>query len=120
MEEIIGTASPLAQLLEGIHGKKREQVDEAMARIRTLLAPTFKPALDGTSQGLFQVIRCAISQKPELACAINPEDGSLPLHHAASLGDIAISDLLLRTVRDATPHHKTRTRVSGRVLLSLP
>jgi ankyrin repeat protein len=89
--------SPLAQLLEGIHSKRRERVDDAMRQIRTLLKPTLAPS--NVSTGLVEVVRLVLSHSPELACAVNPDDGSLPLHHAVSLGDVAVAELLLSTVR---------------------
>lgn len=93
--------SPLAQLLEGIHSNRREQADEAFNQIRTLLEPsaTPLPVLDGSPRGLYEVVRVALAIRPELACAVNPDDGSLPLHHAAGLGDMPITELLLTTVR---------------------
>jgi len=94
------SSSPLVQLLEGVHGKRREEVDDAMTQIRRLLklAPS-DLVMDGTSKSLCNIVRLILLHNPELACAVNPDDGSLPLHHAASLGDIAVAELLLATVR---------------------
>ena len=93
--------SPLVQLLEGVHGKQRERIDEAMAQIRALLklSPSDRLDMDGTPDRLCNIVRLVLSRIPELACVVNPDDGSLPLHHAASLGDIAVTELLLSTVR---------------------
>jgi hypothetical protein len=105
-------SSPLVQLLEGIHCQQRDRVDNAMKQIRILLAPLASNdlVLDGTSKTLSEVVRLVLSRHPELACAVNPKDGSLPLHHAASLGDIAITELLLATVRELAQTRVSRAR----------
>ncbi len=96
---IMESVSPLANLLEGVHNQRRNQVDEAMTQIRTLLHPSaLQLVLDGSPAGLSEVIRLVLARHPELACLVKRDDGSLPLHHAASLGDIPIADLLLATV----------------------
>lgn len=103
------SVSPLAKLLEGIHSQRRDQVDSAMTQIRArLLEASDLFVMDRSSAGLREVIRLSLSKHPELACAVNPEDGSLPLHHAASLGDIPICQLLLATVRIVHRHAFTR------------
>lgn len=88
------SVSPLANLLEGVHSQRRNQVAEAMTQIRRLMHPS---APDGSSVGLFDVIRLVLATHPELAYK-KRDDGSLPLHHAASLGDIPIAKLLLAKV----------------------
>lgn len=96
------SVSPLANLLEGVHNQRRNQVDEAMTQIRTLLHPSaLQLVLDGSPAGLSEVIRLVLARHPELACIVKRDDGSLPLHHAASLGDIPIAELLLATFPEA-------------------
>ena len=87
-------------LLEGVHCRRRDQVDEAMRELQTVLTQSASfTVLSEQQPGLSEVIRLLMASHPELASAVSPEDRSLPLHHAAALGDVAAAQHLLVKVR---------------------
>lgn len=91
---------PLFLLLEGVHCQRRDQVDEAMRQLQTVLTQSASSTvLSDQRLGLSEAIRLLMAYHPELASTVSPEDRSLPLHHAAALGDVAVAQHLLAKVR---------------------
>jgi hypothetical protein len=98
--------TPLLQLLDGIIAQSETSVGIAMAEItRKLLEkgtvlrlphPGESPLLSVIN--LHAVLHTLLSVFPELARCPSQHDESLPLHFAASLGNIQVASLLMSKV----------------------
>jgi hypothetical protein len=91
--------SPLFLLLEGVHCQRREQVDEAMRQLQTVLSQSACSSPSYKQRGLSEAVRLLMTHHPELASTVSPEDRSLSLHHADALGEAAVAQHLLAKVR---------------------
>lgn len=88
-----GSATPLLLLLDSVLCQDREQLDTAMNQVRKLLRSDMPPV-----PNLSDVVGMLIKNRPDLACVASEHDNSLPLHFAASIGDVSVADILIAAV----------------------
>jgi ankyrin repeat protein len=108
--------SPLLLILDGVLSQDEDRVAQALQEIalaHVLPIPIVNScspsALMGTgtsttsasnsSDALLNFLRALLEATPSLAGIASSHDGSLPLHFAASLGDVRVASLLLDHVR---------------------
>lgn len=72
--------------------------------------PEYKSPLRSASV-LEGIVRRLLTIKPQLARIASVSDGSLPLHFAATIGNIKIAALLLHHHRDAALTHNTKGKI---------
>jgi hypothetical protein len=68
-------------------------LDTAMNQVRKLLNSDVPPV-----SNLSDVVGMLIKNRPDLACVASEHDNSLPLHFAASIGDVSVADMLVAAV----------------------
>lgn len=113
--------SPLLLVLDGVLSQDEERVTQALREITLahvlplaivnncspsdLLATTTTTttilesnASSSSSDALLNLLRALLDAAPSLAGIASSHDGSLPLHFAASLGDVRVASLLLDRV----------------------
>lgn len=115
---------PLLLLLDGVLSQDEEKTGIALQQIEKL-DPTFQylqsinsgsitgPGLEYNSplrspSALEGIIERLLTIKPHMARVASEIDGSLPLHFAASIGNIRVAALLLNYNRDAALTHNTK------------
>jgi len=109
-EEEEPTATPLLFLLDGCLSRDEARVQEALQEIHQLLGggrpvssshPAAPPASSfcDTPAALCQVLQALLAVRPEFCRMRSAHDGSLPLHFAASLGNVPAADILWKQVR---------------------
>mmetsp|Transcript_23188 Transcript_23188/g.54739 ORF Transcript_23188/g.54739 Transcript_23188/m.54739 type:complete len:625 (-) Transcript_23188:159-2033(-) len=125
--------TPLLQLLDGILSQNEEHTNAALAQIEKLdpcfghhnFIPTpSKPhnfSSDNaclicdsplrSSSALEAIVRRLLAVQPHLAQVSSESDGSLPLHFAASIGNIRIAALLIGHYREAALAHNTKGKI---------
>ena len=89
------STTPLLLLLDSFLCQDREQLETAMNQVRKLLCSEVPPLAS-----LSDVVGILIKTRPDLACVASEHDNSLPLHFAASIGDVSVADILLAAVRN--------------------
>lgn len=87
------STTPLLLLLDSVLCQDREQLETAMTQVRALLQRD-EPGL----LTLSAIVGQLLAASPNLALVPSEHDNSLPLHFAASIGDIAVAELLIASV----------------------
>ena len=87
------STTPLLLLLDSVLCQDREQLETAMNQVRILLQRDVPRHLP-----LSAIVRQLLTASPNLAMILSEHDNSLPLHFAASIGDIAVAELLIASV----------------------
>ena len=104
--------SSLLLLLDGVMSVDEQSTAPALEQIKKL-NPDFqclKSPLRSAS-ALETIVEHLLKIKPELARVASESDGSLPLHFAASIGNIKVAALLLDHHRDAALAHNTKGKI---------
>jgi ankyrin repeat protein len=101
--------TPLLLLLDGILSQQTERTATALQQIEELV--NIQPLQESplrSSRALESIVHALMIYDPQLARMASAHDGSLPLHFAASLGNIKIASLLLEKYRKGavTPNSK--------------
>jgi hypothetical protein len=116
--------TPLLRLLDAVISQDDAQIEPATNAVRQTLLPFICIPELITTANLAEVIRLVLRHYPSLASASSIQDGSLPLHFAASLGNVGVASVLYSMVRmhltavDFTPISRcSLTQVS---ILSVP
>jgi hypothetical protein len=99
--------TPLLLLLDAVLAQSERRVQIAMAEIkRTLLEngtvlrlPEADESPLRSFPNLYAVLHTLLDVFPEIARCPSERDGSLPLHFAASLGNVQVASLLMSKVR---------------------
>jgi ankyrin repeat protein len=105
------TASPLLLLLDSILSQDEARTSQALAQIQAIV-PLMKPWSEDnpmrSAVALESIVQTLMKHQPQLAQIASKHDSSLPLHFAASIGNIRVAHLLLEQFRDAasTPNSK--------------
>lgn len=109
----------LLKLLDGVLSQDQQFTDAAIEQMQKL-DPGFD-AGSGCSSGCDSPLQCAsaleniverlMKIKPDLARVASESDGSLPLHFAASVGNIKVAALLLKQHRDAALTHNAKGKI---------
>lgn len=101
------TTTPLLSLLDGVLSRDEEQIRQAMQHLHSAAIPTSEVRRLNVST-LVNIVASIVARKPEWASVASQRDGSLPLHFAASIGNIEVARLILQHNRQATsvPNHK--------------
>lgn len=86
------STTPLLLLLDSVLCQDREQLETAMTQVRALLQR------DPGLLSLSAIVGQLLAANPNLALVPSEHDNSLPLHFAASIGDIAVAELLIASV----------------------
>jgi len=121
--------TPLLMLLDGILSQDEQSTITALKQIEKL-DPAFQypqsihagyisdPSSDPEYESPLQsasalegIVERLLTIKPHLARIPSESDGSLPLHFAASIGNIRVADLLLNHHRDAALTHNTKGKI---------
>jgi ankyrin repeat protein len=84
-------SSPLLLLLDGMLSRDQARVDEALRTITGSSTSTQPPPL-------LEMLSTYLQASPEVAAIPSSHDGSLPLHFAASLGNVQVAELIWRYV----------------------
>lgn len=98
--------TPLLLLLDGILSQSEERAQPPLVEITRLLResdvhlilPHPDISLTRSAANLLAVLEALLSVQPELVSFPSQRDGSLPLHFAASLGNVQVASLLLGKV----------------------
>ena len=90
-----GSTTPLLLLLDSVLSQDREQLDTAMQLVRRLLNRDIPDLLSTT---LPEIVKQLLASNPDLAFIPSEHDRSLPLSFAASIGDVAVAELLINVV----------------------
>jgi ankyrin repeat protein len=103
------TTTPLLLLLDGILSQDEERTDLALRQIQELVPnqPLSESPLR-SAYALEGIIQTLMTYQPHLAQVASKHDGSLPLHFAASIGNVRVAKLLIEKYRTAacTPNSK--------------
>jgi hypothetical protein len=111
------SSTPLLFLLDGVLSQDDDRVNEAVHEIQRLVpslqpaatvAPSDNTALATTATAsaslctdsvqLCRIVTALLEHCPELASVRSEHDGSLPLHFAASLGNVQVAQTILEKV----------------------
>jgi hypothetical protein len=106
-----GSTTPLLFLLDGVLSRDEVRVATAVNEIAQLIHPhqlfpdgantTAAHESPCTSQAaLCYILTCLLTHHPEFASMRSEHDGSLPLHFAASLGNVQVASIILSKVND--------------------
>lgn len=123
------TNTPLLLLLDGILSQDEQSTDTALRQMEKI-DPAFHylhsiqtdSIADSSSSSeyesplrsasaLEEIVKRLLTIKPHLAAVASESDGSLPLHFAASIGNIKVAALLLDHHRDAALTHNTKGKI---------
>eukprot|EP00934_Nitzschia_sp_Nitz4_P008781 Nitzschia sp. Nitz4//scaffold208_size52459//17654//19495//NITZ4_006810-RA/size52459-processed-gene-0.24-mRNA-1//1//CDS//3329541651//8771//frame0 len=100
--------TPLLLLLDGILSQDATRTEQALEQLKAVapLPATGNPMTSGSA--LESILRALMRASPELAAGVSALDGSLPLHFAASIGNIRVAHILLQAHPKAavTPNKK--------------
>lgn len=102
-EPMAAAATPLLFLLDGCLSQDEDRVAEAVAEIRqlgvplSLQLPSNSPCRDGAA--LCHVLYRLLHRHPAYCQYRSEHDGSLPLHFAASLGNVEAARIIFEKVR---------------------
>jgi ankyrin repeat protein len=123
------TNTPLLLLLDGILSQDEQGTDTALRQIEKLdpafqylqsiqtdsiTGPSFSSEYESplrSASALEEIVRRLLAINPYLAAVASESDGSLPLHFAASIGNIKVAALLLDHHRDAALTHNTKGKI---------
>jgi ankyrin repeat protein len=113
----------LLLLLDGVLSQDEQSVGIAFDQIEELDPDFHKSMRASCIQGpgyesplrsasaLERIVERLLTIKPQLARVASESDGSLPLHFAASIGNIKVATLLLNHHRDAALTHNTKGKI---------
>mmetsp|Transcript_37879 Transcript_37879/g.92191 ORF Transcript_37879/g.92191 Transcript_37879/m.92191 type:complete len:639 (-) Transcript_37879:782-2698(-) len=112
------SASPLLLLLDGILSQDNETTQAAMEQIGQL-DPKLTAYMSYHNMGspirssaaLEVVVDALMGRMPHLARVASDSDGSLPLHFAASIGNVRVASLLLTSYREAAVRHNAKGKI---------
>jgi ankyrin repeat protein len=108
--------TPLLLLIDGLLSQDEQQILTAtgqmasmLLRLREIHLPL--PAESPTPQDICRILHVVLGAFPDLASTPSKYDGSLPLHFAASLGEVDMAALILNKFPSAasTPNSKGKT-----------
>jgi len=121
--------TPLLLLLDGVLSQDEESTDTALKQMAKL-DPKFQYFQSSEAQPadsinfvfeyrsplhsasrLEAIVERFLIVKPDLARVASESDGSLPLHFAASIGNIRVASVLLNNHRDAALMHNTKGKI---------
>jgi ankyrin repeat protein len=89
------TKTPLLSLLDGILSQDVTQVQQAMSLINKIVSgPPIEESPIRSAETLAMVIQRLLQHRPKFATVASGHDGSLPLHFAASIGNVQVASLL--------------------------
>ena len=91
------STTPLLLLLDSVLCQDREQLDNAMQQVRTLVDVPI------SLSNLSEVVHALLEDNPQFASVTSEHDKSLPLHFAASVGDIRVAEILIAKVSYSYP-----------------
>ena len=99
------TATPLLFLLDGCLSRDEDRVQEALEEIAEVMRPAGRmPALAASPcvcpLALCQVITALLAVRPDFCRLPSEHDGSLPLHFAASLGNVEVASIVFHKVSE--------------------
>lgn len=110
------STTPLLLLLDSILSQDQQRIRDARTRVRQIVAdaseanPGLKAfalaPLDGRTESfdyLLQDVDMILTVFPNLASVTSEHDGSLPLHFAASIGNVPVATRILSQV---SPTHE--------------
>lgn len=97
------STTPLLLLLDSVLSQEADRIRDARTRIREMVAKlnpalAARPAPKGSS-ALLHDVEMLLTAFPNLASVESTHDGSLPLHFAASIGDVRVARRILTQVR---------------------
>ena len=92
------SSSPLLQLLDAVISQDDLRIQLSMNEVRGMLPP-FVVLPDVSTTHLAEIVRSLLRNYPNLASTASLQDGSLPLHFAASLGSVGVASALFSVVR---------------------
>ena len=101
--------TPLLLLLDGILSQDEVATNDALRQLREIIPlPSLQESPLRSASSLELIIRACMLHQPQLAEMSSKNDGSLPLHFAASIGNVLVAKLLLEQNRNAacTPNSK--------------
>jgi len=107
--------SPLLLLLDGVLCQDEESTGNALIQLEKL-DPSFNSSHVSISplrsaSTLEKIVKHILIIKPHLARVASESDNSLPLHFAASIGNIKVASLLLEHHRDAALTHNSKGKI---------
>ena len=98
------TATPLLFLLDGCLSQDEERVQEALQEIVEVIGTKRMPSLAASPcvcpQALCLVLTALLTVRPDFCRRPSEHDGSLPLHFAASLGNVQVAYIVFQKVRE--------------------
>ena len=114
--------TPLLLLLDGVLSQNEQSVGAALEQIAKIESNYYHynrlPAADIERESplrsalvLEEMVERLLSTQPHLARIASENDGSLPLHFAASIGNIRVATLLLHHHRDAALTHNAKGKI---------
>mmetsp|Transcript_27074 Transcript_27074/g.39615 ORF Transcript_27074/g.39615 Transcript_27074/m.39615 type:complete len:166 (+) Transcript_27074:125-622(+) len=93
----MATTTPLLRLLDSWMSRNDRQVQEVYTEIQTCI-----PHLRLVHPSPTSVLQTLLDHSPSLATIASEQDGSLPLHFAASLGNVAVASMIYSKVREGS------------------
>ena len=90
----MASSSPLLLLLDSVLSNDQDQVHYATNHIHHLCGST-RPSVESLSE----IVTKLLLHFPQMASVQSESDGSLPLHFAASLGEVTIAKAIHDKVR---------------------
>mmetsp|Transcript_32557 Transcript_32557/g.54525 ORF Transcript_32557/g.54525 Transcript_32557/m.54525 type:complete len:591 (+) Transcript_32557:1378-3150(+) len=106
-------SSPLLLLLDGVLSMEERSVNSALEQIQALIGPhvCIRDSPLQSASALECVVEQVMMKHPELAQLASSTDGSLPLHFAASIGNVRVASLLLQQYPDGALKHNTKGKI---------
>lgn len=92
------SSSLLLQLLDAVISQDEQRIYLSMKEVSELLLP-FIVLPDLSTTHLTEIVRSLLRIYPNQASTASLQDGSLPLHFAASLGSVGVASALISVVR---------------------
>ncbi|CAB9522136.1 Ankyrin repeat-containing protein [Seminavis robusta] len=110
----MAATTPLLLLLDSVLSQDAARINEARTRIRQLViqANGQAPAPTNPSHfSLLQEVDTLLTPYPHLASVASTHDGSLPLHFAASIGDVQVATRILSQYPPAASTPNTKGKI---------
>ena len=107
------STTPLLLLLDGVLSQDRNQTTVAMKQIQDMVPLRIEESPLRSAEALARVLHVLMESHPHLASVPSGRDQSLPLHFAASIGNIQVAASLL----DRYPHAASTPNSKGKIPL---